>query len=33
MYAIGAVLLVSAGMLSLIGWTVRRRLNRYGIRA
>jgi phosphate transport system permease protein len=32
MYAIGAVLLVSAGMLSLIGWTVRRRLGQYGIR-
>jgi phosphate ABC transporter permease protein PstC len=32
MYAIGAVLLVSAAMLSLIGWTVRRRMSRYGIR-
>jgi phosphate transport system permease protein len=32
MYAIGAVLLVSAAMLSLTGWSVRRRLSRYGIR-
>jgi phosphate transport system permease protein len=32
MYAIGAVLLVSAAMLSLTGWAVRRRLSRYGIR-
>jgi phosphate transport system permease protein len=31
MYAIGAVLLVSAAMLSLTGWAVRRRLGRYGI--
>jgi phosphate transport system permease protein len=32
-YAIGAVLLVSAAMLSLTGWTAKRQLGRYGIRA
>jgi phosphate transport system permease protein len=32
-YAIGAVLLVSAAMLSLAGWTAKRQLGRYGIRA
>jgi ABC-type phosphate transport system permease subunit len=31
-YAIGAVLLVSAGMLSLAGWATKRQLSRYGIR-
>lgn len=31
-YAIGAVLLVSAGMLSLAGWASKRQLGRYGIR-
>ncbi|HYB23769.1 MAG TPA: phosphate ABC transporter permease subunit PstC [Solirubrobacteraceae bacterium] len=31
-YAIAAVLLVSAGMLSLIGWSTRQRFQRYGIR-
>jgi phosphate transport system permease protein len=30
-YAIGAVLLVSAAMLSLAGWTAKQRLKRYGI--
>jgi phosphate transport system permease protein len=32
-YAIGAVLLVSAAMLSLAGWAAKQRLKRYGIRA
>jgi phosphate transport system permease protein len=32
-YAIGAVLLVSAAMLSLAGWASKQRLKRYGIRA
>ena len=32
-YAIGAVLLVSAAMLSLAGWAAKRQLGRYGIRA
>jgi phosphate transport system permease protein len=32
-YAIGSVLLVSAAMLSLAGWAVKRQLGRYGIRA
>jgi phosphate transport system permease protein len=32
-YAIAAVLLVSAAMLSLAGWAVKQRLKRYGIRA
>jgi phosphate ABC transporter permease protein PstC len=32
-YAIGAVLLVSAAMLSLAGWATKRQLRRYGIRA
>jgi phosphate transport system permease protein len=31
-YAIGAVLLVSAAMLSLAGWAAKRQLGRYGIR-
>jgi phosphate ABC transporter permease protein PstC len=31
-YALGAVLLVSAGMLSVVGFTARRQLGRYGIR-
>jgi phosphate transport system permease protein len=31
-YAIGAVLLVSAGMLSLAGWAAKHQLDRYGIR-
>ncbi len=31
-YAIGAVLLISAGMLSLAGWAAKRQLLRYGIR-
>jgi phosphate ABC transporter permease protein PstC len=31
-YAIGAVLLVSAGMLSLAGWAAKRQLVRYGVR-
>jgi phosphate transport system permease protein len=31
-YAMGAVLLVSAGMLSLVGWSAKRQLGRYGIR-
>jgi phosphate transport system permease protein len=31
-YAMGAVLLVSAGMLSLAGWAAKRQLGRYGIR-
>jgi phosphate transport system permease protein len=33
MYAIAAVLLVSAAMLSLAGWAARQPLRRYGIRA
>jgi phosphate transport system permease protein len=33
MYAIGAVLLVSAALLSLAGWTAKKQLSRYGIRA
>lgn len=33
LYAIGAVLLVSALLLSLAGWAVKQSLNRYGIRA
>lgn len=33
MYAIGAVLLVSAAMLSLAGWAAKKQLSRYGIRA
>lgn len=32
-YAIGAVLLVSAALLSLTGWAAKRQLGRYGIRA
>jgi phosphate transport system permease protein len=32
-YAMGAVLLVSAGMLSLAGWAAKQPLKRYGIRA
>jgi phosphate ABC transporter permease protein PstC len=32
-YAVGAVLLVSAAMLSLAGWASKQRLKRYGIRA
>jgi phosphate transport system permease protein len=32
-YAIGAVLLVSAALLSLAGWASKQRLKRYGIRA
>ena len=32
-YAIGAVLLVSAAMLSLAGWAAKRQLGRYGVRA
>jgi phosphate transport system permease protein len=32
-YAIGAVLLVSAAMLSLAGWVTKQQLRRYGIRA
>jgi phosphate transport system permease protein len=32
-YAIGAVLLVSATLLSLAGWASKQRLKRYGIRA
>lgn len=32
-YAIGAVLLVSAALLSLAGWAAKRQLGRYGIRA
>ena len=32
-YAIGAVLLVSATMLSLAGWAAKQPLKRYGIRA
>lgn len=32
-YAIGAVLLVSAAMLSFAGWAAKQRLKRYGIRA
>jgi phosphate transport system permease protein len=32
-YAIGAVLLVSAAMLSLAGWAAKQRFKRYGIRA
>ncbi|HSZ03568.1 MAG TPA: phosphate ABC transporter permease subunit PstC [Solirubrobacteraceae bacterium] len=32
-YAIAAVLLVSAGMLSFAGWFAKQRFNRYGIRA
>jgi phosphate transport system permease protein len=31
-YAIGAVLLVSAGLLSFAGWTAKRQLGRYGVR-
>ncbi|HEX4437373.1 MAG TPA: ABC transporter permease subunit [Solirubrobacteraceae bacterium] len=31
-YAMGAVLLVSAAMLSLVGWTVKQSLGKYGIR-
>lgn len=31
-YAIGAVLLVSAAMLSLTGWAAKQRFNRYGVR-
>jgi len=31
-YAIGAVLLVSAAMLSLAGWAAKRRFKRYGVR-
>lgn len=31
-YAMGAVLLVSAGLLSLAGWAAKRQLGRYGIR-
>jgi phosphate transport system permease protein len=31
-YAMGAVLLVSAGMLSLAGWAAKRQLGRFGIR-
>jgi phosphate transport system permease protein len=30
-YAMGAVLLVSAGMLSLIGWALRRQIRRFGL--
>jgi phosphate transport system permease protein len=33
LYAIGAVLLISAGMLSLAGWAAKQPLKRYGIRA
>ena len=33
LYAIGAVLLVSAALLSLAGWAVKQPLKRYGIRA
>ena len=33
LYAIGAVLLVSATMLSLAGWAAKQPLKRYGIRA
>jgi phosphate transport system permease protein len=32
-YAIGAVLLVSAALLSLAGWASKQQLKRYGIRA
>jgi phosphate transport system permease protein len=32
-YAIGAVLLVSAGMLSLAGWFAKQQFKRYGVRA
>ena len=32
-YAIGAVLLVSATMLSFAGWAAKQPLKRYGIRA
>jgi ABC-type phosphate transport system permease subunit len=32
-YAMGAVLLVSAAMLSLAGWASKQQLKRYGIRA
>ena len=32
-YAMGAVLLVSAAMLSLAGWAAKQPLKRYGIRA
>ncbi len=32
-YAIGAVLLVSAAMLSLVGWTVKQQLGKHGVRA
>jgi ABC-type phosphate transport system permease subunit len=32
-YAIGAVLLVSAGMLSLAGWSAKQQMKRYGLRA
>ena len=32
-YAMGAVLLVSAAMLSLVGWTVKQRLGKQGVRA
>jgi phosphate ABC transporter permease protein PstC len=31
-YAMGAVLLVSAAMLSLVGWTVKQSLGKYGLR-
>ena len=31
-YAMGAVLLISAAMLSLVGWTVKQSLGKYGIR-
>ena len=32
-YAIAAVLLVSAAMLSLAGWAAKQRFQRYGVRA